>query len=77
MKVGGEPVAATVSIGVATTSAPNAEIADLMAAADRALYRAKAEGRNRVAVVDCDAAEEFAPSIVPDAPVVMLSRNAA
>ena len=39
------------------------------AAADRALYRAKADGRNRVALVDCDAADDGAPSIVPDVPV--------
>jgi diguanylate cyclase (GGDEF)-like protein len=75
--VDGHAVAPTVSVGVATTSASSVQLADLMAAADRALYRAKAEGRNRVAVVDCDAPDEGAPSIVPDAPVLVLSRNAA
>jgi diguanylate cyclase (GGDEF)-like protein len=75
--VDGHAVSPTVSVGVATTSAPTVQVADLMAAADHALYRAKAEGRNRVALVDCDAAGEGAPSIVPDAPVLVLSRNAA
>src|SRR3954462_5232809 len=51
-EVGGDAVNATVSIGVATAAAP-AQLSDLIAAADDALYRAKAEGRNRVAAVDC------------------------
>lgn len=41
----------TVSIGVATASDLNVNVArDLLAFADKALYRAKAEGRNRVAI---------------------------
>jgi diguanylate cyclase (GGDEF)-like protein len=66
--VGAHAVGATVSIGVASTSVPMAQVADLLAVADRALYRAKAEGRDRVVAIDCDAAGEAAPSIVPGTP---------
>ncbi len=44
-----DDLAPTVSIGVALESETVATLAALMAAADRALYRAKAKGRNRVA----------------------------
>jgi diguanylate cyclase (GGDEF)-like protein len=43
----GEPV--TVSLGIATYPDDGQDSATLIAAADRALYRAKADGRNRVA----------------------------
>ena len=68
LTIGVHAVASTVSIGVASTSAPMANVADLLAVADRALYRAKAEGRDRVVVIDCArAGEEGALSIVPSA----------
>jgi diguanylate cyclase (GGDEF)-like protein len=44
----GQLIAATVSIGVAPCSLPKFDIASLLEQADRALYRAKDFGRNRV-----------------------------
>jgi diguanylate cyclase (GGDEF)-like protein len=48
LKVGGETLSATVSIGVAISADQNQDLAALLMEADRALYRAKANGRNRV-----------------------------
>lgn len=44
----GEPVPVTISVGVAVFSADHSEVGQLIETADRALYRAKAGGRNRV-----------------------------
>jgi two-component system cell cycle response regulator len=45
----GRTIQVTASIGVATFPAPRvATVEDLFSRADQALYRAKAEGRNRV-----------------------------
>ena len=53
----GEPVALRVSIGVAIQGvAPGVQAADFIAAADAALYRAKAAGRNQVALAAAAAA---------------------
>jgi diguanylate cyclase (GGDEF)-like protein len=40
----------TISIGLALLPAHGTNMADLIAKADRAMYRAKANGRNRVEV---------------------------
>jgi two-component system cell cycle response regulator len=52
-KIAGEPfqvgITVTVSVGVATLSSPNDTLQALLKRADEALYRAKREGRNRVA----------------------------
>jgi diguanylate cyclase (GGDEF)-like protein len=45
--IAGHPVAATVSVGAAS-AAGGADVATLLTAADKALYEAKAKGRNRV-----------------------------
>ena len=42
------PRSVTVSVGVAVQAGPEEPIADLLARADRALYRAKRAGRDRV-----------------------------
>ena len=49
---GGDPQRITVSIGIAPLTSGRAARGRLMAAADAALYRAKAEGRNLVRVED-------------------------
>jgi diguanylate cyclase (GGDEF)-like protein len=49
LRLPGLAVNATVSIGVAMAGEANGTLPALLATADRALYRAKADGRNRVA----------------------------
>lgn len=65
----------TVSVGLAMAGEPGQTLASLLASADRALYRAKGEGRNRVApappVLIERAASEAAPQLAPDAPVAI------
>ena len=48
MKFTDLPIGATVSVGIAMAGEPDRDLSALLAIADRALYRAKAEGRNRV-----------------------------
>ncbi len=49
--VSGEPIAITVSMGLcALSQLPDPQCDDLIGAADQAMYRAKAAGRNRVEV---------------------------
>lgn len=48
------PISATVSIGIATAPAAKVDLDQLMSNADRALYKAKARGRNRTTVLRGD-----------------------
>ena len=48
LEVDANTLAATVSVGVAMSTDQNRDLAGLLMAADRSLYRAKANGRNRV-----------------------------
>jgi diguanylate cyclase (GGDEF)-like protein len=53
--VADQPVGATVSIGVAS-GAPGTDVIAMIAAADKALYKAKEKGRNRIELTDEQAA---------------------
>ncbi|AZO77833.1 MULTISPECIES: GGDEF domain-containing protein [unclassified Bosea (in: a-proteobacteria)] len=48
----GLAIAATVSVGLATARAGETDLAELLAAADRALYKAKLLGRNRIEIAE-------------------------
>jgi diguanylate cyclase (GGDEF)-like protein len=63
---GDERLTPSVSAGVTLGCDPRATVADLLSVVDRALYRAKELGRNRVEI-EASAAEASvaAPSIVP------------
>jgi diguanylate cyclase (GGDEF)-like protein len=52
LKASGEIVRGTVSIGIATTDFTGFELEAMLAAADAALYEAKARGRNRIVVAE-------------------------
>ena len=50
--VNGQPIEATVSVGVAVAPEHGAGLADMIASADDALYRSKGMGRNRVTLAE-------------------------
>jgi diguanylate cyclase (GGDEF)-like protein len=58
--MGGSAIHATVSIGLAQSGSATATLADLLAAADEALYRAKSLGGNRLVVARDAARSEVA-----------------
>jgi diguanylate cyclase (GGDEF)-like protein len=51
LNVDGRPLSVTASIGVAGASEAGAQMQTLQRQADQAMYRAKAEGRNRVSLL--------------------------
>ena len=69
LTTGGEPVPVTVSIGVAALDAGSSrELTELLAAADAALYRAKASGRNQVQMISTSRGLSAVRSPVDDEP---------
>jgi diguanylate cyclase (GGDEF)-like protein len=54
----GEPLTLTVSVGVAIATDPDEAPAEVLERADRALYQAKREGRNRSVVAGIDRVDE-------------------
>ena len=66
-RFGKERLSPSVSVGVALGADPNASVSEMLAIVDRALYRAKELGRNRVEIAAPSAAGLTigAPSIVP------------
>jgi diguanylate cyclase (GGDEF)-like protein len=74
LQFAGMAVKPTVSVGVAMTSEAGRDLSTLLALADRALYRAKADGRNRVAparpmLVESKSREIFLRAVERPAPM--------
>ncbi len=66
VEIAGHYMNATVSIGIAESSADVANVATLLSRADRALYAAKASGRNRICTErEARTAPADAPPLVP------------
>jgi predicted signal transduction protein with EAL and GGDEF domain len=78
MRFPGPAASATVSVGVAMASDACRNLPTLLATADRALYRAKADGRNRVAparpiLVDTRGHETARQSVKIDKPAAIVA----
>ena len=67
VEISGHMMNATVSIGIAEAVAGDARVSNILSRADRALYAAKAGGRNRVCTqADVPAPSSQATGLVPD-----------
>jgi diguanylate cyclase (GGDEF)-like protein len=55
--VDGQPVGATVSVGVATATGHGSDLVDIIASANHALYRARGLGRNRVMLAESNSGD--------------------
>jgi PleD family two-component response regulator len=60
--IDGQPVGVTVSTGMAFSSHGTFELPKMLLRADQALYRAKADGRNRLAIALPETADDGEPS---------------
>ena len=67
VEISGHRLGATVSIGAAEARMPGCDIETLLARADAALYRAKANGRNRFEAADAEELLGSAAPLVPEA----------
>jgi diguanylate cyclase (GGDEF)-like protein len=62
--VDGQRIGATVSVGIAVTDVLDSTVIDMMQEADVALYRAKSEGRNRVALARANPGQAYSGNVV-------------
>ena len=75
--IDGRLVGATVSTGMAFSSHGAFELPAMLLQADQALYRAKSEGRNRLAMALPDAAANEEQEPPPGGKVVPITRHSA
>jgi len=75
--IDGRLVRATVSTGMAFSSHGAFELPAMLLQADQALYRAKSEGRNRLAMALLDAAANEEQEPPPGGKVVPITRHSA
>jgi diguanylate cyclase (GGDEF)-like protein len=71
---GGDELRPTVSIGITLGRGPGMTVGPLLSIADRALYRAKEAGRNRVEIESGEEEAAVAPALVP---MIVSDRSAA
>jgi diguanylate cyclase (GGDEF)-like protein len=77
MEIDGRPARATVSTGMVYSPNGAFELPALLVQADQALYRAKTEGRNRLAIAAIEPPAPEPPHEAPPSNVVTISRRSA